>query len=244
MKHKEVQELEAIVLGVIPYGEFDQIVSLYTRQHGKISGFAPSAKRSKKRFGGCFQIMAKLLVIASPPASSQKTLWRLQEAKLTDLYLGHRSHLFSLSTLSYFCECVSTFLPEGDPNEAMYEWLCNVLKDYPQNNDFGSMFRFEVELLSALGFRPSLHQCVDCLKNFEDKRRRFFSFEKGGVVCDQCSREGEGKMIESFPSLLTSEISRLDFIAWIHTFHDFLSFNSEKTLKSQSFRNEILYESL
>ena len=46
----------AIVLRSIPYGEADKIVTLYTLDFGKITGFAKGAKRSRKRFSNTLDI--------------------------------------------------------------------------------------------------------------------------------------------------------------------------------------------
>ncbi|MCB0327780.1 MAG: DNA repair protein RecO [Bdellovibrionales bacterium] len=243
MKSQSYQ-CEGIVLRVTDYRDFDQIVTLYSKEFGKISAYAPSSRRSVKRFGGCFQAMAKLSFLASSPRSSEQSLWRLQQAEVKDLYFHHRENLFSLATLVYFCECITAFLPEAQSDGVVYEWLENVLSSYPSEKKFDQMFQFELELLSALGFRPGLFQCVECLSEFKDKKRRFFSFEKGGVMCDSCVPRGEGKMIESSPSSMSMNLSRLDFINWVHTFHDFLSFNSQQSLKTQQFRKEIMYASL
>ncbi len=42
---------EAIILQTTDYAEFDKIVSLYTKDFGRITGIAKGAKRSQKRFG-------------------------------------------------------------------------------------------------------------------------------------------------------------------------------------------------
>ena len=47
-----VRQGEAVVLRTWPVHEADQIVSLFTRDHGKIKGVAKSAAKSRRRFGG------------------------------------------------------------------------------------------------------------------------------------------------------------------------------------------------
>src|SRR5512134_3900875 len=44
------QVTPAIVLRARPYGESDRIVSFLTENHGKLTGIAKGAKRSRKRF--------------------------------------------------------------------------------------------------------------------------------------------------------------------------------------------------
>src|SRR6201986_798859 len=46
---------EAIVLRVWPFHEADLLVSLLTREQGKVKGVARHAMRSRKRFGGALE---------------------------------------------------------------------------------------------------------------------------------------------------------------------------------------------
>lgn len=43
---------EALVLRTWPFHEADLLVSLFTREHGKVKGIARHAMRSRRRFGG------------------------------------------------------------------------------------------------------------------------------------------------------------------------------------------------
>ena len=46
---------EAIVLRTWPFHEADLLVSLFTRDHGKVKGVARHAMKSRKRFGGALE---------------------------------------------------------------------------------------------------------------------------------------------------------------------------------------------
>ncbi len=48
---------EAIVLRTWPFHEADLLVSLFTREHGRVKGIARHAMRSRRRFGGALEPM-------------------------------------------------------------------------------------------------------------------------------------------------------------------------------------------
>src|SRR5262250_2803389 len=50
-----LKESEAIVLRTYPLREADLLVTLFTRQEGKVRGVARSAMKSKRRFGGALE---------------------------------------------------------------------------------------------------------------------------------------------------------------------------------------------
>ena len=50
-----LKQSEAIVLRTYPLREADLLVTLFTRDEGRIKGVARSAKKSKRRFGGALE---------------------------------------------------------------------------------------------------------------------------------------------------------------------------------------------
>src|SRR2546429_9958657 len=50
-----LKESEAIVLRTYPLREADLLVTLFTREEGKVRGVARSAKKSQRRFGGALE---------------------------------------------------------------------------------------------------------------------------------------------------------------------------------------------
>jgi DNA repair protein RecO (recombination protein O) len=50
-----LKQSDAIVLRTYPFREADLLVTLFTREEGKIKGVARSAKKSKRRFGGALE---------------------------------------------------------------------------------------------------------------------------------------------------------------------------------------------
>ena len=46
---------EALVLSTVDYGEADRIVTLFTKDRGRLSAFAAGARTSKRRFAGALE---------------------------------------------------------------------------------------------------------------------------------------------------------------------------------------------
>ena len=47
---------EALVLSTVDYGESDRLVTLLTREHGKLTAFAAGARKSKRLFAGALGV--------------------------------------------------------------------------------------------------------------------------------------------------------------------------------------------
>src|SRR5437016_6542256 len=67
---------EAIVLRVWPFHEADLLVSLFTREQGRVKGVARHAMRSRRRFGGALEPMT--CVRASYAERPKQDLGRLE----------------------------------------------------------------------------------------------------------------------------------------------------------------------
>src|ERR671922_221952 len=87
---------QAIVLRARPFGESDKIVSLLTESHGKVTGVAKGAKRSRKRFVNSLEPFSLVnLRFQDRPYSN------LAFILASDLSLGFKHLATSLEKISY-----------------------------------------------------------------------------------------------------------------------------------------------
>ena len=86
----------AVVLKRVPYGEADLVVTLYTRDLGKLSALARSARRSQRRFGGVLDLFTVSEAELKPHRGGD--LWTLGTAALRASYtdLARKVHGASL----------------------------------------------------------------------------------------------------------------------------------------------------
>src|SRR6516164_4185801 len=108
---------EAVVLRTWPVHEADLIVSLFSRDYGKIRGVAKSALRSRKRFGGALEPMtlARAWFVERP----RQELTRLDQLEIIRSPLSAPVDQARLTVLSFFAEVLEESLPERDPQETV-----------------------------------------------------------------------------------------------------------------------------
>ena len=191
----------AVILQTTPYGESDQIVTLYTLDFGKVKGIAKGAKRSQKRFGNRLEIGSYVNVTYFEKESSG--LVRLSNSDLIRPFSGLREDILKLARASYFIELVNEMTAEKIENKPLFRLLVaflsladrGILKEETQRV-------FEVRLLSHLGYRPQLDHCARCQKNISAEKF-FFSPREGGVVCPSCAPNLPGLIPISLGTLKT-----------------------------------------
>jgi len=178
----------AIVLRTRPYGESDKIVSCLTADHGKITGIAKGAKRSRKRFVNSLEPFS-LINLRFLDRSHSNLVFILA----ADLLLGFKtlaSCLDKIAFASYLVEITDGLIGEREENPLVFHHLRKGL-NFLEGNDTSLAFlaSFELELLRLAGYQPSLDSCQRCGKQRNDGLRLcwHFSVKDGGILCEGCA---------------------------------------------------------
>jgi DNA repair protein RecO (recombination protein O) len=178
----------AIVLRTRPFGESDKIVSLLTKDFGKISGIAKGAMRSRKRFVNSLEPFALVnLRFQDRPHSN------LAFILTADLTVGYRQLVNSLETIShaaYLVEITDGLIGEREESCAVYQHLSGSLR-YLEEHGTSLRFltSFELKLLRLVGYQPALDRCRRCGKEPLEHVvfSWYFSPLDGGILCDSCA---------------------------------------------------------
>lgn len=178
---------EAIVVGLMDYRETDRIVHLYTKEHGRTSGIARGAKKSVKRFGGAFELFARLSITVVPA----ENLATIRSAETITIYPGIRTALDTIAHASYAVELVAALTPEKLPNKRVFRLLSSYLEQLdalsaaPSDRHF-----FEINLLNILGYRPPLEWCADCGAALAAEGGIWSPGSSHRLLCRHCARGG------------------------------------------------------
>ncbi len=173
----------ALVIERRVLGESDRVVVLLARRSGKLSAVAPAGRRSRKRFGGCLELFARIEVDLVD--RGRGGLWRLAEASLQTSHPGIRRDLVAIAHAGYLSELTAALLREGEEAAAVFDLLAGALGRLEQGPLAAlDLRRFELALLALSGLAPRLDACALC--GAERAERWRFDHEAGGLVCAAC----------------------------------------------------------
>lgn len=191
---------QAIILAAMDYRDADRIVTLFCRDHGKLSALARGGRRSRKRFGGALELFARLNITLT----LKDSLSALGDCDILTVHPRIRADFTCIAHASYACELTSTLLPENLPNQRLFRLLAAYL-DHLDNGAAKPADRhfFEMNLLNILGYRPPVESCSDC---------GALLVETGGLwrgdrcLCSDCAKglSGERLSTAAVALLLTS----------------------------------------
>jgi DNA repair protein RecO (recombination protein O) len=151
---------EAVVLRTWPVHEADLIVSLFTRDYGRVRGVAKSALKSRKRFGGALEPMT--LAQAWFAERHGLELVRLDQLEIVRSPLSSPIDPTRMTVLSFFAELLDEALPDHDPQETIFRLLVSVLEQTTVEQPLMPLTYFQLWMTRLMGLLPEIAHCTAC----------------------------------------------------------------------------------
>jgi DNA repair protein RecO (recombination protein O) len=149
-----------VVLRTWPVHEADLIVSLFTRDFGRVKGVAKSALKSRKRFGGALEPMTEARAwFADRPGQE---LVRLDQLEIVRSPLSAPVDHARMAVLSFFAELLDQVLPEHDPQETVFRLLVAVLEQTTVEQPWMPLTYFQLWMTRLMGLLPDIAHCTAC----------------------------------------------------------------------------------
>lgn len=176
---------EAIVLSRLDYREADRILIVVTPARGKLDVIAKGARKAQSRLGPQLDYFARVNL----ELARGRELDVVRSVETIDRFPYLRENLDAFGHASYFVELVKNLTQPREEHRDVYDLLARSLVLLNQKVDPWVIARhFEMALLTALGYRPELFQCVNCKRPIEPEVNAF-SAELGGMLCPHCRNE-------------------------------------------------------
>jgi DNA repair protein RecO (recombination protein O) len=178
---------EAIVLRTWPFHEADLLVSLFTREQGKVKGVARHAMKSRRRFGGALEPMTH--VRASYAEKPRQELVRLDSFEILSSPMSRPVDYGRTAALQMVAEVLEEAMPEGAPEDAVFRLALAVLDELQVGKVWMPVTYFALWMNRLMGWMPELGHCVACGL---DLRGGSVWYSEGGdgVTCADDRRPG------------------------------------------------------
>ena len=190
---------EAIVLRTWPFHEADLLVSLFTRDQGKVKGVARHAMKSRKRFGGALEPATQ--VRAHYTERPRQDLVRLDQFEILWSPLTAPIETMRLAGLQLVTEVLEEAMPDQAPEDNIYRLAVTVLTSLRSENVYLPTLYFCLWMNRLLGWMPELGHCVACGLDLRGQTV-YWSPTADGVTCYDDRRPGSRAL--SAPSVAES----------------------------------------
>lgn len=174
-----ILKVESIVLKQSDFSEADKIVTIYSKQLGKISCVAKGIKRSKSKLRGSVLPFTH----SSLMLYKGKSLYTITGADIIKSFITLRKDILLLSYATYCLELLDSFTIEEEPNLQIFILVVTTFHLLQIIDPWVALKYFEIRLLRFSGYRPETKFCVNCGKK---NSKYLFSCVQGGVLCPFC----------------------------------------------------------
>lgn len=168
---------EAIVIRRTNLGEADRVVTLLTRDHGKLAAVAKGARKPTSRFAGRLELFTHLQLLLAVG----RTLDVVSQVEVIEPFAGLRRDLTSLGYASLVAEVVDRATAEGEPSPALFRLVRTTLELIRDHDGEVAALWFICQVLTTIGYGPNLEECVICGRIVHGSAP--FSAALGGMLC-------------------------------------------------------------
>lgn len=230
-----------IVLSGIKFKESSKILTVYTRELGKIKVLGQGVMKPKSKGIASTEVFSH----SEFDLKKGKSFYYINSVYLIDSYHNLRNSMDTLFFGFYMLELMDKTIHDEEKNPVLFDLLNKALLAMKNGEEpLLILVAFQLKFVSFMGYRPQLNLCSQCGK----RQSLFWRFNssKGGVFCEECysnnairitdqQRETIRKiLLTPFESLSSLKIAK--DLSWMiyNIMLDYVSYNFEiRELKSQ-----------
>ena len=180
--------VQALVIRTVDVFETSRIVTLFTREFGKISALAKGGRRLKSPFQAALDLLSVCDMVIHRKSTDALDL--ATEAVLVERHPSLRADLSALFSGYYVAELLHDLTDVNDPHPKLFD-AAKVTLRHLGDGALRSrrLLRFELACLREVGYMPQLDSCVHCGAEVPIRSEResvAFGLSTGGVLCPSC----------------------------------------------------------
>lgn len=213
-----VYHADALVIRSREYGESDRLLTLFSREHGKIHAIAKGVRKPKSRQ----RAGAQLFTYAEYLLHKGKTLDTVNQVSPKESFPYLWTDLEMSMAATAIAELLDVATIPGQPHPELFTLTFSSLFLIETSDSAMVQSAYALKLMNYLGYRPRFMECAECGQKVQGDRL-LFSPDSGGVVCRQCQTQASPPIIGRWISggslglmrqLLLGELEKLNRLRW------------------------------
>jgi DNA repair protein RecO (recombination protein O) len=182
VRTQRLYRARGFVLKRMDLGEADRILTLYTREHGKLRAVAKGVRKTTSRSAGHLEPF----ILTDLSLAVGKELDVVSQAETRQAFREVREDLVLTTHAYYLAELTDLLTDDRLENRDVFDALVDGFTALAERQDARLVvISFQLRVLDALGYRPELRECVSCRSNIAPGKNQFSAL-LGGVVCPRC----------------------------------------------------------
>jgi len=194
-----IAKAHAIVLHSKKQGETSKIVTLYTREFGRLTAMAKGSRGVKSKYLGVLETFNYIDIVFYK--KENRGLQYLSQASILEPFQSIHAVLGKMALASIPCEVIHRGEEENHSHPKVFTLLLDTMRAIEQNDkNLRNIVRtFLMRYITFAGFEPTLEACHGCgRKDLSDMS--YISLLHGTYSCDHCG-PGEDSIALSNPAM-------------------------------------------
>ncbi len=200
-----VVKTEAVVLKTVKYGDTSKIISVFTREYGKLSLIAKGARTSRSKFVSILNPMSCIQAVFYLKES--RDIHLLSDASSSRVHKNIVGDPQKTMTGFVMLDALNTAVHTRESHPVLFDHLVEALDglDRAERSPVNYLIAFLIALLREAGYGLKLDACVRCGGKL-DREPLVFESQFGGFACGRC---------RSPDTTLTMAPNHLEALRWL-----------------------------
>ena len=173
-------KIEGVILRTVDFGDANRVVTIYTRDFGKIEVNAYGCRRAKNPLSGALQMFN----LISAEISDGAKVDSIKEADIIKFYGNLTADLEKMAYASLFFEIVNRMTLPKFPEGGVYDLILKTLPALDERNAKVAALIGICQFMEFSGVQLNFFHCVHCGE--EIKSDAALSLTEGGALCKNC----------------------------------------------------------
>lgn len=185
-----INKAEAIILHGRKQGETSKVLTVYSREFGKMSVMAKGSRGVKSKYLGALEPFNHVALVFYQKEGRQ--MQYLSDAAIVAPFTSLHAQLGKMALAAVACEIVDKNEEDDHAHPELFHLLLDTLRAL-ETGQLGlrNIIRaFQLQYIAMSGFEPELEHCHFCQKTAVDEMN-FFSIERGLYNCNDCGKISE-----------------------------------------------------
>jgi len=174
---------QAVVLRTWKLGEADRIVSMLTRDHGKVRGVAKGVRRTRSKFGARLEPTSH---VAIQLYEGKSDLHTITQVETINRFVNLRLDPDLFARAESMLESVEQIAQDHDPIPELHTMLWRALATLNADDSPLVVSAFFLKLLAHDGVQPQIDECISCGVT---ENLVAIDVIGSGVLCHSCRRD-------------------------------------------------------
>jgi DNA repair protein RecO (recombination protein O) len=180
---------EGVILRRVDYGEADRILTVLTREHGKIGVIARGVRRAGSRLAAQTDMFARSRMQLARGRGELDVLTQAES-------MGSAAPLADARRAACAAVCAELadrVLESNHPDEETFDLVVDALSDCTDvsRDPRAALVWLSRRMIDRLGYAPQLYECASCATALKESSA-WFSAIAGGLLCDRCATADPG----------------------------------------------------